>query len=327
MIVIGSKALLYHQIIKDEERFSKSDFDVIMTPTEFSQWHKGNKEHIKSLFPRSLNKYKAIVEMNGARKQYEIELGLEGTSSKFLLDHSKAVCDGQLFGLFGETYCVLNPIYQMLTKRSHLMYPVHFEKNMDDYHVLKGYLGEIERDSLMTEYYDLRSSEAKNRYKQKTPKLNVTTEDFFSSKLPVEQYFVHDDLHELMAHHERPVYTMMQKDASKAWCEKDMFFALPYEYQVQAIQEEGYVIALERYIIPQHGDYFDDPFECYKNAIKRICTTLTSGWFRDFAIENYREAVKRYNPEFVKKFKEACMTGKIQPKEKFLSADIPLLAS
>lgn len=327
MIIIGSKALLFQFNRQDDERYNKSDFDVIMTPAEFSEWHKGNRDHIKSLLPKSMNKYKAIVEINGFRKQYEIELGTGGTSSHFLLNHVDEVCDGELSGVFGEKYAVLNLVYQMLTKRSHLTYPVHFEKNMDDYQLLKAYLGDIQRDHLMGEYYDLRSNEAKNRYKQKTPKLNVTTEDFFSSKLPVEAYFVHDDLHELMAHHDRPVYTMMQKDASKAWCEKDMFFELPYEYRVQAVQEEAYVIALERYIIPQHGDYCKDSFECYKSALKRICTTLTSGWFRDFAIENYQEAVSRYDSEFVNKFKEAYLTELIQPKEEFRSVEIPLLAS
>ncbi|MFF2531234.1 hypothetical protein ACFVS2_20240 [Brevibacillus sp. NPDC058079] len=326
MIVIGSKALLHQLKQEDDERFTKSDFDVIMSLSDFSMWHKAHLPYIVTMIPSHGNKYRVIVIKDGIRKLYEIELATEGTSSRFLLDHIEEVTSGTVQGVFGENYASLTLSYQMLTKRSHLIYPVHFEKNMEDYQLLKNILGDLNKDEYMETYYNLRYEEAKKRYKQKTPKLNVTTEDFFSSKLAVEPYFVHDDLHELMAHNDRPVYTMMQKDNSKAWCEKEMFYALPYEYQVQAVQEEGYVIALERYIIPQFGDSWEDHFECYKKALKRICTTLTSGWFREFAIENYDEAVRRYNPEFVSIFKDAYMSGRIKPKAKYSSEDIPAIA-
>lgn len=324
MIIIGSKAL-YHQLKqKGEDRFITSDYDVIMTLADFSSWTKANKPFITKLVPTQGNKYKAMVLKNGVRTQYEIELATEGTSSCFLLDHADQVCEGTVQGFFGESYQALNLTYQMLTKRSHLIYPVHFEKNMADYQLIKGILGDVVRDETMDAYYTLRFNEAKERYKQKTPKLNVTTEDFFSSKLNVQSYFIHDHLHELMAHHDRPVYTMMQRDSSKAWCEKDMFFDLPYEYQVQCVQEEAYVIALERYVIPQYGDDWDDYLESYKKALKRICTTLTSGWFRDFAIENYNEAVERFNPGYVDIFREAFASGKIETKKGVRREDVPV---
>lgn len=324
MIIIGSKALYYQLKQEGEERFFKSDFDVIMSLSDFSAWTKANKPFIKKLMPTQGNKYKAIVQRNGVRMQYEIELTTEGTSSRFLLDHADQVCDGAVKGFFDETYQALRLTYQMLTKRSHLIYPVHFEKNMADYQLIKSILSDVERDEKMDAYYTLRFNEAKERYKQKTPKLNVTTEDFFSSKLNVKVYFIHDHLHELMAHHDRPVYTMMQRDSSKAWCEKDMFFDLPYDYQVQCVQEEAYVIALERYVIPQYGEDWNDYFESYKKALKRICTTLTSGWFRDFAIENYNEAVERFNPGYVDIFRDALATGNIQPKKGVSREEVPV---
>ncbi|WPS85276.1 hypothetical protein SMD22_01225 (plasmid) [Brevibacillus halotolerans] len=326
MIIIGSKALLHQLKQESHERFQKSDFDVIMSFEKFCVWVKQYLPYIVTMYPSQRNKYRCVVVKDGTRKLYEIELATKGTSSRFLLDRTEAVTSGTVKGVFGEVYSSLTLPYQMLTKRSHLIYPVHFEKNMEDYQLLKSVLGDLNRDENMQTYYNLRFEEAKMRYKQNTPKLNVSTEDFFSSKLPVESYFVHDDLHELMAHNDKPVFTMMQKDSSKAWCEKEMFFALPYEYQVQAVQEEGYVIALERYIIPQYGDYWTDHFECYKKALKRICTTLTSGWFRDFAIENYVEAVRRYNPEFVNIFKEAYLSGKIKPKTKYSVKDTPVIS-
>lgn len=326
MIIIGSKALMFRLEQTEEvvNRSRKADYDVIMSVDEFSTWSKDNFSFIKYLVPTKENKFKAVLQNNGVISKYEIEVGFDGTSSKFLLDNVDSVTDKYVVqGFLGEHFFALSLPYLLLTKKSHLIYPVHFEKNIEDYHLLKSLVGELELDELMQEYYNLRSNEARVRYNQRTPKLNVTTEDFFSSKLNVPHYFVHDDIHEVMAHHDEPVYKKMQPDPSMAWCAKDMFFALPYEMQVQAVQEEAYVISLERYIVPQYGENHDDHFTCYKNALKRICTTLCSGWFREFAIENYPEAIKRYNPNFVGMLKDAVTTGRIKPIEGKTYDDLP----
>ena len=44
------------------------------------------------------------------------------------------------------------------------------------------------------------------------------------------------------------------------------------------------VIALERYLIPMTSKNQET---AYRSALVRICTTLTKGWFRQFAIDNY----------------------------------------
>jgi hypothetical protein len=43
-------------------------------------------------------------------------------------------------------------------------------------------------------------------------------------------------------------------------------------------------IALERYLIPMISKNQENS---YKLALARICTTLTKGWYRQFAIDNY----------------------------------------
>ena len=53
---------------------------------------------------------------------------------------------------------------------------------------------------------------------------NRSDEPVQFEEVPVDAYFVHDDLHALMAHRHAPIFTMMQKDDAKAWlC---MFFSL-----------------------------------------------------------------------------------------------------
>src|SRR5437764_3178292 len=44
------------------------------------------------------------------------------------------------------------------------------------------------------------------------------------------------------------------------------------------------VITLERYLIPKISKNQE---VSYSSALTRICTSLTKGWFRQFAIDNY----------------------------------------
>lgn len=328
MIIIGSRALI-SQNNKNEEhskRLENADYDVIMSWEDFHRWHNTYQPFIQLLQPKEKNKYKVIIHKEGKQTQYEIELGIEGTSAHFLLEHQHEVTKNKVVGFFGETYHALSPIYLKLTKRSHLIYPIHFEKNMNDYIWLKELTNGIKENETMKTYYNLRSNEAKERNGQTVPKLNITNEEFFSSKLVVEQYFVHDDIHEMVKHNEMPVYEMMKRDFSLAKCEQDMFESLPYDYQIQAVQEEAYTIALERYIVPQAYEFSSDFYFCYKRALMRICTNLCSGWFRNFAIEHYEEVLKRYNPNFVQLFKQKVQNEEIVPIKGRKSEEIPVMA-
>jgi hypothetical protein len=65
---------------------------------------------------------------------------------------------------------------------------------------------------------------------------------------------------------------------------KILFAKAPYDLQIKCVKEEAMVIALERFLLPGLSS---DPFMAYKFALVRICTTLTKGWFREFAIDNY----------------------------------------
>lgn len=329
MIILGSRAYAYN--LKDVQRVSRfTDYDVIMTNDQFKEWYKVNKEYITQAIPNGdLTKYNIKIEKGDIRIQYEIELDVYG-SSKLLLENEDEVTKGEYKGFFGEVYKVLKLDYLGITKRSHITYPIHFEKNIKDYQAIckasgRKY-GKGDREGLEEEYYQLRAKEVQERQPQKTPNLNVTVDDFFSSRLPVKAYFVHDDLHRLMAHRQKPIFEMMQKDATKAWCEKDMFFDLPYEYQLEAVVEEAYVIALERYIIPQFKtETSKDYYLAFLTAVKRICTTLTSGWFRRFAFENYNDVIAKYDEKYVTKFLNAYSNGKITPKEEYKDEDIPFI--
>ena len=67
-------------------------------------------------------------------------------------------------------------------------------------------------------------------------------------------------------------------------------------------QKEDNIMVLDRKI--------EDQEEAFLEALKAICTRLTSGWFREFAIENYYEIIFT-QINFVKKFRYYFKIGKI----------------
>jgi len=98
-------------------------------------------------------------------------------------------------------------------------------------------------------------------------------------------------------------------------CERELFDRLPFENKVQSVLEEAYVIASERYLLK------DDisPRDAFIKALRRICTTLCSGFFRSFAIDNYFDIVSGYDQGFTSKVINAYNKGELTMlKEKSL---------
>lgn len=308
MIVLGSKAL-HLNLNNDIARFNRSDIDVVMSMDDFSAFISKNQPFITKMIPTSSTKY-SVRLTNQHVQYYEIEISFKG-SSQWLLDNQSIISSGVWSDVFGNDFHFVNNEVLYLTKKSHIHYPIHYDKNIADYSLLKTVIDD-EKVKTYQLYYDLRLKETKDRINKRLPTLNRTNEDFFDrSKNVVGYVFEHDDIHEAIKHYERPVYEMMKKDFSKAWCEKDMFYNLPHEYKVRCVQEEAYVIALERYIILRKG-YYKDPRLAYKSALQRICTTLCSGFFRDFAVENYFEILNAYSDNYVNKFKEKLFSGLVK---------------
>jgi hypothetical protein len=319
LIIIGSKSLYTRFGSEFSERIQKSDFDVIMHYKDFNNWIKKFSDNIIDMTPRSHNKYNIKILINNKKTQFEIELGFENTSSLFLLENKDIVTDSIYIDPNGTQWNTLSLPYLMLMKKSHLYFPIHFEKNINDYHFIKSKLLDFNLDEKMKKFFELRKVEAEKRFEKnhRTPNLNVSNEQFFAvSGKAAGRVYIHDDLHKVVKHFDKPIYDMLKYEDKKnlAWCEKDLFNKLPLDYRIKCVQEEAYVIALERYIIPQIGKY-EDFFWCYKRALMRICTTLCSGFFRQFAFENYPLIIESYNSSFVDKFKYAVDNELIQSME------------
>lgn len=183
-------------------------------------------------------------------------------------------------------------------KRSHLHRELGFDKHITMYHkYLKPHL-DCSRPEVV-EFYKERQKLTFKEFPQVTPSLKQSVEDFFDDA--VTKVYDHDYLHELFAFEDKPMYTKMQRDSTQAWCEKDLWDTFTYQQKLHCVAEEAYVIATERFMVPRDWNYASKL--AYFTAVKKICTTLTSGWFRDFAIDNYPEIIAQYSEQKFKAVK------------------------
>lgn len=129
---------------------------------------------------------------------------------------------------------------------------------------------------------------------KKHPKLNQSKSEFFGK----EKYdiFDHDDLHKAVAWENVPMYTKFLKGEVEV--DKAAFDALPFSYKLACAYEECAVLSLERSLIPffylPDKSYMGDK-ETFLYALYKVCTTITSGWFRDFCILNYQAIIDFYD--------------------------------
>lgn len=190
----------------------------------------------------------------------------------------------------GETLYVVSPLGLALIKRSHLYRDLSFGKHIAHYHkFLELYMLSARQDDI--HFLNERIKETEKTYPQHKISLNKSVEDFFDDG--VNKVYDHDMLHELFAYEDEPMYRKMQEDHSKAFCSVDMWNKFTPEQKNRAVAEETYVIATERVLVPQR---WEKPTKmAYNYALTKVCTTLTSGFFRDWAIDHYPEILALFD--------------------------------
>jgi hypothetical protein len=199
----------------------------------------------------------------------------------------------------GATLTVVSPKGLALIKRSHLWRKLGFGKHITHYHKhLAKYAKQLTVEDVR--FLEERTAKTREAFPQIHPKLNVSKEDFFDDY--VTKKYDHDYLHELVAFYQRPLYKELQVDPNSAWCDKRLWFTLPESLRDRCVAEEAYVIAIERFLVPNNWDF---PFQlAYLKALEKICTTLCSGWFRDHAIDSYPYILELFNENRILQVKE-----------------------
>jgi len=298
MLIIGSKALKFHF-----PNFSRNnrDIDVIGYQSDLDYL-------IKLLKPSIVDRSDHTVLLKNIQNKTEIFdaenveviLAEKSESFKMYLEYDK-----------GNLFASIEVLYSL--KKSHIHFPIKFKKHIFDFCFLNDKLSGEDSLEHITE---INFKETEKRFgKLRTPKLNKSVDEFFNqSKDYVHSFFIHDDIHKAMAHYERPLYEKMIVEKTFALCDKRLWTIFPYEDKCKCVLEEAYVIALERKILPMifgsgKGYTSDEAFDW---ALMRICTTLCSGWFRDFATKNYFIIKMLYNKNYVEKFLTQYENGNIK---------------
>jgi len=302
MLVVGSKALNYH--FPEFQREVK-DIDIIGTTDDINYL-------IKTLNPEKVLDNHNITTLLNIQNPNEffntknVEI-LNSDNSIALQEYIKYENNGNLGGL---RYA--SPEVLLSLKKSHIHFPIKFQKHIKDYNFLLDILKEDKLENITK----INFKETELRFgKLKTPSLKKSTSKFFDqSEGYVKYFYIHDDIHQVMAHYDRPIYEDMQTTSESAWCQKELWDNFSFEKKAKCVLEEAYVIALERKIIPMLNGVSDvvSSKKALEWSLMRICTTLCSGWFRQFAADNYSRICEYVNHQYVQKFLEAEQIGKIK---------------
>lgn len=304
MLLIGSRAAAAWGLnAPGRDIKANTDTDFIMTWTEFSAW---TPERQTARYPISERNW--LVRVADYPGPIEVEIAWEGTAAHALLLEEQGVCAG----VRGEVQVASREALLAL-KLSHryLKDSPFFLKTMADIKYMRA-CG-VELNERWLAWVKRREDET---YTYKHPALNRKKNQFFTSN--VKYVYDHDSLHEAVAVEERPAYTQYQKAGAEVECDMDAFDALPWRTRLFGVYEEACVLALERAVVP-HGA---EPDWAFLKALEKVCTSITSGRFREFAWENYYDVVALYEAtkdsaypihHYVTKFHTGLASGVVKP--------------
>lgn len=269
MIVIGSRAMQHWNILPEDRMVN--DWDFICTFSEFKAWTRKNKSIIQSCTSLSDSSFH-ICTKDGMNYEFEIACG--AGSAKDLL------------ALTDDEY--IKPSWQLALKLSHrhLKNSSHFLKTMRDIQHLRS-IG-IALDAAQTEWLKKRELET---YNYKHPRLDTDKQAFFADD-GIRYVYDHDSIHEAVAVLSKPAYTFYMKDGSEVMTSKEKFFNVSEDVRLLGVYEETCVLALERSQIPYQ--FKPSTRKSFEKALMKVCTSITSGWFREYAWENYDEVLGMY---------------------------------
>lgn len=315
MIVVGSAALRVHGVQVNRPQL---DVDVIAS-TEDTMLH--IKNHLRgNLKGVQYNKdathvYAFLIKREGADESdpgvFEYEIAWENSTGAELIDIVMGAPD--LYTVAPTSYgdmVFVSPGVVLALKLSHRYKKNsrHFYKTMHDIRRLRS-LG-YEVPEVLKEWLQRREKET---YTYNHPKLQGVTKDDFFSDDGIRYVYDHDSIHEVVAHMHQPAYKFYQPEGEQVGTSKEMFFDAPKVVQLLGVLEESYVLSLERSIIPfDLREQKDKHRVSFEMALEKVCTSITSGWFREFAWENFETVRGMYDAEYVERFFAAADAGQVR---------------
>lgn len=224
---------------------------------------------------------------------YEFYIAHDNNSTEQLMRYNEALDKDH------DVYADLNTLYCIKMSHRYLRNSPHFIKtrtNIRDMEAMGATLTPVLE-------YILKVRE-KETYNYDHPVLNQSKESFFQDE--VGYIYDHDTIHEAIAIMEEPAYKHYMKDGAEVMVDKQKFFDAPEMIQLLGVYEETCVLALERCLIP--FNFSTTPKEAFVMALIKVCTSITSGWFREFAYDNFFKIISMYREfgedDYVERFKK-----------------------
>lgn len=284
MIIIGSKALEHCFNLPKKP----NDIDYLCSLAEYEGFKKFY--HVSEVL-KDTPQVKALKTSDG--KIYEFNI-ITTKSDKMIQDYVETFTDG-FNGIF-----IAPPGLCLAIKMSHRFKKdsPFFIKTMKDIHFLRAnnVVMNIYEEAIM----NVRQQEVLS---YKHPKLDVSKKDFFDDAM--NYVYDHDTIHLTVALAGEPAYRSYMKDNSEVMTSREKFESCPHVIKLAGVYEETCVLALERSLIP--NDFQVQPSRAFTMALIKVCSSITSGWFREFAWEHYLEVMALYQTlgkeDYVNRFK------------------------
>lgn len=198
----------------------------------------------------------------------------------------------------------LDVLFTLKMSHRYLKNSPHFWKTALDYHRLKSIGCQVP-----PAYKEFLLQRERDTYAYSHPKLNMGKKDFFDPNIGVRYTYDHDSIHKSVARHGVPAYTLYMKEGEEVQTDKNKFFSLGREIQLAGVAEEAEVLAIERSLVPHPGKM--TPKQAFVFALSKVCSSITSGWFREFGYEHIFEVLEIYNPNYWDKFQEDVKVGRV----------------
>ena len=280
MLIIGSKALKKFS----KSRECKNDLDLIGSRIELNDTISFLKKSFKvtEIYPI---KFGYVIKFLRKQKPQIIEFELieKRLSSKLIVELEKA-------GNEVIKFASLETLYLLKMSHRYLKNSPHFLKTMNDIHLMR-----LFKDGMEIKInQDILKLREKETYDYSLPNLKTNKDSFFKKN---ESFYVydHDSIHEAIKIDEVPAYSRFMKNGAEVFTDKEKFFKLPYLLKLNAVIEESIVLALERSLIPNNFKISKD--KAFKMALEKVCTSITSGYFREFAWETYNDSINVFNSD------------------------------
>ena len=301
MLLIGSRAAKFHY-----PSFRKpKDYDFIATRQEveaFLSRHKyvNNSSHDK--------KIRAKVFIDSRLIQFEFDIVDAYPSNLFL--YTEDLNYGTYNDQLRMSYGVASPKSLFAIKKSHIIFPVHWHKNIIDYLYLKERVYPkstntlVDMDETTKFLFEMRREESIHKFKHKDRNFDVDNSDFFKkSEQFIKRKVEHDSIHRATCFYEEPLFLSCKKDTSKAEIDPELVDRLSFEDKIKLIQEEAMALALERFVIPAlvKKEAYDAQGSYAKTAAKMVYNYLPD-FLKDFAADNFDKVLllpKYYVTEFI----------------------------